>query len=267
MRGSMAYFAGAGTVIVAIAAGLGGGLVIADIVSPSTRELGKVELRTRAQASPQSSVAQSQPTEPQQQQAQPQQKDQAASDAPRASVPYLAQTEQATVAPVVTAAPQDPPHPQHEQQSRHEQQPQSERHEQQPQSDQQPQRATANSGSQSAAAATGSDQPAKLDNAYAKAREADLKRSDEKRKSDRRQQWTSRRHQPSEQESRDVDEQVRGNSGPREVIVRRDDVRRDDYDRPNFVRRDDYDRPDFDRPDSDRPMRFGFPGINLFGPD
>ena len=32
MRTSMAYFAGAGTVIVAIVAGLGGGLVIANMV-------------------------------------------------------------------------------------------------------------------------------------------------------------------------------------------------------------------------------------------
>jgi hypothetical protein len=38
MRSSVAYFAGVGTVVGAIAAGLGGGLVIANIVSPhSTR--------------------------------------------------------------------------------------------------------------------------------------------------------------------------------------------------------------------------------------
>jgi hypothetical protein len=34
MRSSMAYFAGVGTVVVAIATGLGGGLLIANIVSP-----------------------------------------------------------------------------------------------------------------------------------------------------------------------------------------------------------------------------------------
>ena len=34
MRASIAYFAGAGTVVAAIAVGLGGGLTIANIISP-----------------------------------------------------------------------------------------------------------------------------------------------------------------------------------------------------------------------------------------
>ena len=47
MRSSMAYFAGAGTVIAAIAAGLGGGLLISNIVSPHAprTELSRLELR------------------------------------------------------------------------------------------------------------------------------------------------------------------------------------------------------------------------------
>ena len=40
MRASTAYFAGAGTVIAAIVAGVGGGLVIADMISPKSPKQG-----------------------------------------------------------------------------------------------------------------------------------------------------------------------------------------------------------------------------------
>ena len=51
MRASTAYFAGAGTVIAAIAGGVGGGLLFADIVSPQTpkQELTRLEQRMSAQ--------------------------------------------------------------------------------------------------------------------------------------------------------------------------------------------------------------------------
>ena len=47
MRTSTAYFAGVGTVIVAVVAGLGGGVVISNIVSPHAprTEMSKLELR------------------------------------------------------------------------------------------------------------------------------------------------------------------------------------------------------------------------------
>ena len=46
MRASMAYLGGAGTVIVAIAMGLGGGLLMGNIMNPHEgREIGKVEQR------------------------------------------------------------------------------------------------------------------------------------------------------------------------------------------------------------------------------
>ena len=50
MRTSMAYFAGAGTVVIAIAAGIGGGLTIANIVAPhaSNQEMSKLEQRMQA---------------------------------------------------------------------------------------------------------------------------------------------------------------------------------------------------------------------------
>jgi hypothetical protein len=48
MRTTTAYFAGAGTIVIAIAAGLGGGLVIANMVaphSPKGAEMSKFERR------------------------------------------------------------------------------------------------------------------------------------------------------------------------------------------------------------------------------
>jgi hypothetical protein len=52
MRTSTAYFVGAGTVIVAIVAGLGGGLLIANIVSPTPAKQGiEVSLMERRKAS------------------------------------------------------------------------------------------------------------------------------------------------------------------------------------------------------------------------
>ena len=49
MRASMAYFAGAGTVIAAIVGGVGGGLLIADMISPKSpkqaAELTRLERR------------------------------------------------------------------------------------------------------------------------------------------------------------------------------------------------------------------------------
>jgi hypothetical protein len=52
MRTSMAYFAGAGTVIVAIVAGLGGGLLIANMVNPQPAKQGiETSLMERRKAS------------------------------------------------------------------------------------------------------------------------------------------------------------------------------------------------------------------------
>jgi len=53
MRTSTAYFAGAGTVVVALAAGLGGGLLMGNIVSPQSapQEVTKLEQRMASQRS------------------------------------------------------------------------------------------------------------------------------------------------------------------------------------------------------------------------
>ncbi len=52
MRASTAYFAGAGTVILAIAGGVGGGLLFADIVSPKTPKTEMTRLEQRMSAQP-----------------------------------------------------------------------------------------------------------------------------------------------------------------------------------------------------------------------
>jgi hypothetical protein len=62
MRTSTAFFAGAGTVLAAIAAGLGGGLLIADMVSPhsSRQEMTRLERRISPEPIPVSNA----PSEP-----------------------------------------------------------------------------------------------------------------------------------------------------------------------------------------------------------
>ena len=52
MRASMAYFAGAGTVIAAIGLGLGGGLTIANVMSPHQEKLEQTKLEQRMAAKP-----------------------------------------------------------------------------------------------------------------------------------------------------------------------------------------------------------------------
>jgi hypothetical protein len=62
MRASTAYFAGAGTVIVAIAGGIGGGLLFADIVSPKTPKAEMTRLEQRMSTQP--IQVKADPTEP-----------------------------------------------------------------------------------------------------------------------------------------------------------------------------------------------------------
>ena len=52
MRTSMAYFAGAGTVIAAIGLGLGGGLTIANVLSPHQDKVEQTKLEQRMSAKP-----------------------------------------------------------------------------------------------------------------------------------------------------------------------------------------------------------------------
>jgi hypothetical protein len=195
MRTTTAYFAGVGTVAVAIAAGLGGGLLFANMVAPHepkyAAEPTKLEQRMSARSIPVTSA----PSEP---------------------VPYLAATQPATTAPVVAAAPAQT-------------EPQT-----QPSPPVVAPPAEAKTASNAAAAEPSPPQakppaePAAREpaasprEAFAKARDADIKRAaTEKRRSERHRQWADKRRdrQPREQELEAVEQSVREATEPRQAFV------------------------------------------------
>src|ERR1700704_484116 len=145
MRTTTAYFAGVGTVVTAVAMGLGGGLLISNIVSPHEprTEMSKLELRMSSQPIP-------------------------VSNAPSEPVPYLAAT-QATppAATAPEAQPQPPPRPNETVAANPPPPPDT---------------------APAVQAAQPREQTAAPENAFAKARDADVKRVTEKRKTERRQQ-------------------------------------------------------------------------------
>jgi hypothetical protein len=200
MRISTAYFAGVGTVVVAVAAGLGGGYLAANITSPPLQTVSKLERRMSAEpiavstapAEPvpraaatntASAPPQEQPQAQQQQQTpQPQQQTEAA--APSAN---NARAEEKTADNVAASQPvQSPPQP-------------------------------AKSAEQA------EDKSAASRDAIARARDADIKRADaEKRRAERRQRWADRRRfqQPREQELEAVEGSVREVTEPRRIRIR-----------------------------------------------
>ena len=180
MRTTTAYFAGVGTVVAAVTMGLGGGLLISNIVSPHEpkTEMSKLELRMSA-------------------------KPIAVSNAPSEPVPSVPSTpttpSAANAAQAQPAAPAPPA-----------------------------ETVVANSSPPSdAAPAVQAAQPAPREqaavpeNAFAKARDADVKRVSEKRRVERRQQWTERRrYRPNQdQELHDVEAKVREETEPRQSIT------------------------------------------------
>jgi hypothetical protein len=84
MRISTAYFAGMGTVVAAIAAGLGGGLTIANMVSPSPSRPEATRLEQRVSSQPVAPPKQSDPQQAQQ---------------PQAPIPYVAASQAAAITP------------------------------------------------------------------------------------------------------------------------------------------------------------------------
>ena len=187
MRASTAYFAGAGTIVMAIVAGVGGGLLIADIISPKSPKQGT---RLERRMSPEPIQAAPGPSEPVQYLAAPQL---SALGAAVAAAPAQAQTEtgdsqSAGAKPAETAAAAQPDAPA-------------------------PQAATP------AAQPVAHEHAAAPENALAKARDAEMKRAVEKRKFERRQQWVERRRQRQQQELRAVEERVREETGPTQVFA------------------------------------------------
>lgn len=197
MRTATAYFAGVGTVVVAIAAGVGGGLTVANIVSPhdAKQAISKVERRNSSEpiavaAAPSEPVSylaatQAAATKPVVVSPAPQQQNAAPSESVNAAPPAEATTARDNNN---NATAQQPP-------------------QQAPSTQTAPREQTA---SPEDAKANARDVDAKA--VDAKAREGDVKRAAaEKRRTEHRQQWAERRRQPRHQDDdlRDVELKVR----------------------------------------------------------
>ena len=181
MRTSMAYFAGAGTVIAAIVGGVGGGLLIAEMVRPKSPKQGVEQTRLERRTLPAPIAASSAPSEPVQYLSAPLLPPSGAAAAPAQADNSASKPPQPVDA---AAAPQ-----------------------------------TAAQAPQPAAAAVQPvtrEQTAAADDA-ARTRDGDSRRTVEKRRGERHQHWADRRrHQPrQEQELQAGDERVREEIEPR----------------------------------------------------
>jgi hypothetical protein len=231
MRASTAYFAGVGTVVVAIAAGLGGGVILANVMNPNPSHQQTSHLEQHMSSQP--PAASSRPDEKGQQQSQ-------------APVPYVA-ANQTAVTPAVPNQPQPQTSAQPVQAG-----------------NSPPKAATATPAPQPVphqeTAATDDPNAKDANKDVNKTRDADLKRPADQRKNDRQRQWADRRkrdQQQRDQDLRDAQARMQDDDGPRDVVVRRDwrDARR------NW--RDDRDA----REDYGPPARPAVPGFTVFGPE
>jgi hypothetical protein len=216
MRTSTAYFAGLGTVVVAVVAGLGGGYLAANIVNP--HEPGVSKLERRMSATPLPAAA---PSEPVRIAATT-----VAATNPIAASPVAAppQTEPQQTAASQASAPQasalqTPPKSEPQTTASNAATPAEEK--------------TANNAPRSVQPAPAkpaeqaSEKPmvekaAAPQEAFARARDADIKRAAvEKRRAERRQRWEERRRfrQPREQELEAVEEKVREVTEPRHAFA------------------------------------------------
>jgi hypothetical protein len=191
MRALTAYFAGAGTVVIAIVAGLGGGLVIADMIHPKSAKQGTEMTRLERHMSSEPVQAKPGPSEP---------------------VQYLATPQLSAPVAAVAAAPAQAP-------------PQTETGNSQS-ARAQPAETAAQPAAPASQPATPAVQPvapqqaaAPNEDAVAKVRDADVRRAVEKRKLERRQQWAERRRQRQQPELRAVEERVREDTEPRKVFA------------------------------------------------
>ena len=193
MRATTAYFVGAGTVIAAIVGGLGGGLLIADMISPKSpkQELTRLEQRMSSQPI----QAKAGPLEPAPSPAAPQLVGTGAAPAVPAQAPPQAEagnTAKTPAPPAETAAATQPVAPAARPEA--------------PPSQPVVQKQTAGA----------------TEDALAKAKDADVKRAAaEKRKIERRERWVEQRRQPRRQdlELLEVEEKVREVTGPRQVFA------------------------------------------------
>jgi hypothetical protein len=209
MRASTAYFAGAGTVMAAIVAGVGGGLLFANMITPKApkTEMTRLEQRMTTQpiqaaAAPSETVKNAAPAQaaapnesPAPTQVQPTQVQASTAPAnPANPVPPTAPP--VTSATAVQAAPAAPPPAAAAPVTR-------------------PVVAATQPAPQEPRAAPASE------DTTGKARDADVKRTVEKRKVDRRQQWTEKRRYRSnrDQELIAVEDSVREETEPRRTLA------------------------------------------------
>jgi hypothetical protein len=187
MRISTAYFAGVGTVIVAVAAGLGGGYLAANITSPPSQTVSKLERRMSAEpihvstapAEPVPHVAATTNAAPAPLQEQPQTE---AAAPPVNTAPAEAKTANNVAAAQPVQSPPQPAKP----------------------------------------AEQADEKTAAPRDVFVRARDADIKRADaEKRRAERRQRWADKRRfqQPREQELEAVEEKVREETEPRQFFA------------------------------------------------
>ncbi|NUR12385.1 MAG: hypothetical protein HOQ20_11170 [Bradyrhizobium sp.] len=232
MRASTAYFVGAGTIIAAIAIGLGGGIVAGNIMNPVASKQGpdtsKMAQRAESAGAP------------------------AATNAPSERINYLtgsrafgalvATPAQAEAKPEAgkpdtppTQAKAEPPAPP----------PPSQAAAVEPAKEQsKPAIASSSKATKSAEQQASADPASSPENAYAKARDADVKRAaSERRRIERRERWAERRHYHETPEPRGMRDRTDWDDVARNI--REDSDARDYAGRP----------------------RDGFPQIRLFGPD
>lgn len=214
MRASTAYFVGAGTIVAAIAIGLGGGLVAGNIMNPISPKKGADVAKTERRAEPVAAAnAASEPVQYL-----------TGSQAFGGALAASAQPEAQSTANAEPSAPQPAQTTVASEPGRADVQPG-------PQADPAQQKASAEPASSP-------------DNAYAKAKESDVKQAaSERRRIERRQRWAERRRYYEPRETRES----RG---------------RPDWDDVARNVREDSDSRDF----SSGP-RSGFPQVRLFGSD
>ncbi|MDF0582670.1 hypothetical protein [Bradyrhizobium yuanmingense] len=223
MRASTAYFVGAGTIIAAIAIGLGGGIVAGNIMNPVESKQGPDTSKMAQRAATPTPASTNAPSErvnyltgsqafgamiaaPAQAEAKP---EPAKPDTP---------TTQANVAPAPQpsqAAAVEPPKP-----------------------------AAAPQAAKPAEQQASTEPSSSQNNAYAKARDSDVKRAaSERRRAERRERWAERRYYYESREPRGMRDRTDWDDVARNI--------REDSDARDYAGR----------------SRGGFPQIRLFGPD
>jgi hypothetical protein len=201
MRTTTAYFAGVGTVAVALAAGLGGGLLFSSIVAPHQPKYAAEPTKLEQRMADRTIAVKSAPSEP------------APSAQPTAATPVVAvapaQSEPQTPTPQVAVAP-----------------PAEQKVVAEPKTSE-PKTANNEVGAGQATPSPQAEPSSRATatsprEAFAKARDADMKRAiTEKRRAERHPQWADKRRirQPREQDLEAVEQSVRDVTEPRQAFM------------------------------------------------